>query len=445
MGGEPARSVIMFAYHFPPCVCAPTASLRAEGLARGLSERGWAPVVVTRENGCRCLDERGGSGSPSARPSFIEVRRIRVHSSLLMRLSAFSGRHRESPLSRQGAEVLYKVSRVAMRLTEKRNDWTQRALDEGRRIFSERLIDAIWTTCGPYRTIRVGRRLQRRYGKPWLVDLRDSIGVEGWWKQSFGKAWMRRMSTLAFTCQRWYWFRLLRTASIVTGVSPQESGIDAAALGREVHSIPSGFDEAAWRSLRSTVDVQGEQRPRFIVLYAGLFRGGLRTAGGVFFEGLRRFIDGDSPPPAVEILYLGHEGEGFLAQAAMSRCEGFAVDGGLVSPEEARRAMHRAHLLLHLSPVQGRSGIPGGKLYEYLAAGPPILSVPGQDEFVMQILAETDAGEGASDSDAVAAALRRRYEEWKLGRATMRPLDGLSRFSWSARAQRLAELLGSVA
>ena len=40
------RSVIMFAYYFPPCVCWPTASARAEGLAAGLTEHGWAPIVV---------------------------------------------------------------------------------------------------------------------------------------------------------------------------------------------------------------------------------------------------------------------------------------------------------------------------------------------------------------------------------------------------------------
>ena len=49
----------MFAYYFPPCACWPTASMRAEGLAKGLTNEGWDPIVVTRSNGCACLPSGG--------------------------------------------------------------------------------------------------------------------------------------------------------------------------------------------------------------------------------------------------------------------------------------------------------------------------------------------------------------------------------------------------
>ena len=68
-----------------------------------------------------------------------------------------------------------------------------------------------------------------------------------------------------------------------------------------------------------------------------------------------------------------------------------------MTQDVARAAMVEADLLLVLPPETPEGGMPGGKLYEYLAAGPPILAVPGTDQFVMQVLRDTDAGSGASD------------------------------------------------
>ena len=88
--------------------------------------------------------------------------------------------------------------------------------------------------------------------------------------------------------------------------------------------------------------------------------------------------------------------------------------------------------------------MPGGKLYEYLAAGPPILAVDGTDRYVMQVLRDTGAGEGASNPDEIASVLARRYESWRSGRALPRQLDGLGSFTWPARAHQLADLLDSL-
>ena len=59
--------------------------------------------------------------------------------------------------------------------------------------------------------------------------------------------------------------------------------------------------------------------------------------------------------------------------------------------------MMRADLLLSaFFQRHRRGGIPGGKLYEYLAAGPPILAVDGTDPYVVQVFRDTGGGEGAS-------------------------------------------------
>lgn len=420
--GDPhTSSVLMFAYFYPPCECWPTASARAEGLARGLTEHGWSPIVVTRSNGCPCLDD-----SPSVRTmggeengaTNVEVRRVRVRRSLLARLQ------------RSGVRPASKIATTLILLTEGKDDWPRRALGEARQAFSERTVDAVWTTSGPYRSLGVGRRLQREYGTPWVADLRDSIARGRSLNSAPGaiKAMGRRR-----------WHSVLRKASAVTCVSPEEANVDSDAIGRPVEAIPSGFEPTTWQSIRDEAEAKGLSGSRFVIVYAGaLYR--FRDPAQFFF-GLRRLLDTGVPEQSVGFVYLGPQHERVLAEASRHGVGHVVKAEGRVPLREAHLAMARANLLLLLSPVTGESGMPGGKLYEYLAAGPPILAIPGTDRFVLDVLRETGAGEGASTPDEVADALLRQYAAWHNGTAISRPLRDLDGFSWSARAGQLSELL----
>ena len=229
------------------------------------------------------------------------------------------------------------------------------------------------------------------------------------------------------------------------GVSPQEARIDSRALGRQVHPLPSGFDLTTWKSARTDSDSQRDRDRRFRILYAGTYSGDRIELSGLVFRGLRRFVDLESGRPLITFTYLGPNGNWFMSTAAKHHCEDIAEDGGLVSPVQARLIMMRADLLVLLIPTTREGGMPSGKFYEYLAAGPPILAVHGTDPYVMRILGDAQAGEGASTPEDIAEVVARRYEDWRLGRVVPRPLDGLRSFTWSARAHQLAGLLDSLA
>lgn len=430
------RSVLMFAYYFPPCVCWPTASMRAEGLATGLTQEGWDPVVVTRGGGCSCLRTGSSEATDMSPPTGVEVRRVDVRPSLVERTWVAAGRWRKAGRAGRVAYRLVKPVRKARGLTEHRNDWQRRALAQGTALVRERDVHAVWTTSGPYLTIGVGRRLQRRHRVPWVAEMRDSITRERDWPDLIGRIAGHRL--------RRRWYRDLRKASAVFGVSPQEAEIDSEGLGRQVHALPSGFDHTTWESLRSAGEPQREHDEPFRILYAGAFYGDRVGLGGLVFEGLRRFVDQETGPPAVSFTYLGRQSRYFSSEAAKHGCEGLVEDGGVVPPGEARLMMMKADLLLLLIPTTSEGGMPGGKLYEYLAAGPPILAVHGSDPYVMRILRETGAGDGASTPEEIVEVLARRYEDRRVGRTVTRPLGDLAGFTWASRAHELASVLDSL-
>ena len=311
-----------------------------------------------------------------------------MHPSLVERVWIAARRWRTQGRLGRVSYRLVKPIRKARGLTEHRNDWQSRALAEGKALLRDRDVQALWTTSGPYLSIGIGRRLQRRHGLTWVADLRDSITRE--------RDWADRLSKVAGHHLRRRWYRDLKKASAIVGVSPQEAQIDSEALGVPVYPLPSGFDLEAWKSLRMAGEQSLERGDRFRILYAGAFYGDRVELGGLVFRGLRRFVDAETGRSPISFVYIGRHGRYFLDEAARHGCEDLAQDGGMVSATDARQMMTKADLLLLLIPMSQEGGLPGGKLYEYLAAGPPILAVHGTDPYVAGILRESQAGDGAS-------------------------------------------------
>jgi len=434
IGAQRAMRVLMVAYYFPPCRCWPTASARAAGLAAGLRYRGWVSVVLTRANGCPCLEQDRSDGMPAIVPA-ADVIRVGVRPSRLVRLR--SALTESSPRWIGPVRLTWrKMVTAALLLSERSDDWVSVAVSEGQRVIAERDLNVIWTTSGPYRSIVIGRRLRGVTGLPWIADLRDSVSKRRDWAGGSVHGWMRWI-------QRWRRFPALRAAEAISCVTPQEAAIDAVNLRRPVHVIPSGFDEAEWRHLRKLTHGARRDGSAFRVLYAGTLYPGLREPDR-FLDGVARYVAQGGDPATLRVTYLGPSGDVLVSAAERFGVRELIEDRGSVRPREARQAMIEADLLLAIVSSNGESGVPGGKFYEYLAAGRPILAVPGTDEYVNGVLASTGAGRWASDPAEIASVLRLYVEGWRTGRTQRRPLEEVLDHSWSARARELADLLDAV-
>jgi hypothetical protein len=410
------RRVLMFAKRFPPCNCWPTASERAAGLARGLSNIGWTPVVITRglpTGGCQC-GARDGDGAE--RLEGLEVIRVPV----------------EDWLAGSTPRVL---KRLALSLRAAPDDWVSRAKTAALRYVQHVNVDLVWTTAGPIVSARLGRSLRRKLHIPWVAELRDSV-----WRSSVqvvrgrgAKAWIlrRRASWLA---------RPLRGADAVVHVAPREAQADADLIPRPSYVIPSGFDEIGWAAIHASAGPR-DDAVTFTVLLAGHVYAE-RPGYSTFFEGARMYAQsprGKARP--LRVAYLGPSFEAFRAHAQEHEMADTLVDGGVVSLARSRRAMVDADALL-LIPSAAEYSSPGGKFFEYLASCRPILAVPGTDEFVVDALGQTGHGMCAPNADTVCAALEQvasgaaRVPSW--------PSTALQSFTWSSRSRLLAEVFDSI-
>jgi glycosyltransferase involved in cell wall biosynthesis len=247
-------------------------------------------------------------------------------------------------------------------------------------------------------------------------------------------------------------FRVRRTLSTVRGldladariyVADGEASSDEGLFRSEAHVIPSGFDARSWGQLRQEARhaTRGQDDP-LIVLFAGYVYEE-REGYDIFFRGLRLFEEQAASHRNVRVEHMGPNADPFLASAERNGVREAVMSRGQVSLEESRRAMTRADVLLLIS-ASGARGILGSKMYEYAAAGPPVLAVPGGDDFASSLLHVRRLGTAARTPSEVVTFLQAATQEntnqesWE---ARLQRLDG---YTWGTRSGSLSRLLGSV-
>lgn len=144
--------VLMVAFHFPP-QAGSSGLLRSLKFCRYLPEFGWTPTVLTVEpRAYERVDETQLADIPG------EVKVIRT-------LGLDTRRH----LSIRGA-----YPRL-LALPDRWSTWLASAVPAGLYAIKKHDIDAIFTTFPIATAVLIGYMLHRLTGKPWIVDLRDSM------------------------------------------------------------------------------------------------------------------------------------------------------------------------------------------------------------------------------------------------------------------------------
>ena len=292
-------------------------------------------------------------------------------------------------------------------------------------------IDAVITTSPPGSIHLVGAAVRRATGARWLADLRDPL-------VAFQH---RRADTAATRAREATNERLARL------VARQADAISCVsqAIAEEMHAfeprgvvrtIPNGcdFDDFA--------GIEYERAERFRITHTGGFFGKrdpkpfLEALAGSGLDVVARFV-GDFRTSDREW--------------AESRGLGDRLELVPYAPHaEALRLQRDSEALLLLIPEAGGrgKGVLSGKVFEYLAAGRPILAVVPPDGAAAELIRETGAGVVVAPDDVegmkrALADLHARFEEHGLLSVEL-PRDVKERLSRRARVEETAELLRSL-
>jgi glycosyltransferase involved in cell wall biosynthesis len=402
------RSILLVAYFYPPC--RDTGMLRPAALAKWLPRLGHEVTVLTTS---AYGAESGDAAAGVERTADAQRWRARLHGAeridALFDSDTYSGR--PHPLSK-----LIVPDPLAAA-------WLPFARSRALALHRRHRFDCVITTSPPESVHAVGMALRRR-GVPWVADVRDAWTFEPL-RPPFPTGLQRHLDQRLE--RRW-----LGAADTVVCVS-EPAAADLRRRGiAEPLLIPNGWDpEATGNAEPAPTGLLDPERVSLV--YTGRF-GTYGRDPRPLIEALAR-LAGDDPESArrLELVVAGPitEDEASLLSRDVSPAR--IVRAGSLDRQRALALQREADALLLLAQPT-RSQLLNIKLFEYLAAGRPILALAAGTE-AGRIVAELGGEVVRADDPAAIATALRRVSEGGLERP---PAGAVAPYTYPAPAERMA-------
>lgn len=407
------RRVLLVTYHYPPDQ--EVGALRGEKLVKYLPEYGWRPDVLT-------VDPRHYDHAHPASmvPGIARTRVLPTSRELYARLRRWYlrrsggdaamgvGLGQDVPfVSKSGDHpgLFAAVKRTVLSIAwwpDCASGWWGPAVVAGRRLMRTCRYAGLITTGPPHTAHLVGLALRRR-GLRWIVDLRDP------WVRNPGTPGAIS-SAASDALDRWCERAVLERAdAIVVGTDWLQDEVAGRYphLADRLHVIPAGIDTEDFAGISRT------PADKFRVAHLGSLY--FHRSPGILFAALEELLaDGTLARDQTEIVLAGECSDG-IDPVGLARRHG--LDDllrlpGLIPRAEALAVMASAGALVLFAQRQPLQ-VPA-KLYEYLAAGPPVIAVadPGA---TADLVAQSGRGwvVGPSDRAAMRRALLVAHGRWR--------------------------------
>lgn len=408
---RPLRRVLMLTAAWPPI--ARVGGRRPLRLARRLPALGWEPIVLTPEPDA--VFRASPPTDPSLQAPPVEVLRVGrpVPSTRLHRRAA----------GLPGGRLLQRAVAEAL-LPDQYVEWIPAALAAARRVDAH----AVWATGPPFGMHVAGAAVARMLGLPLILDYRDPWTVA----EGVPRARWQRVPGRAMALRRLERALLERAAAVVyvaDDIRDRTRRAFPTVPSGGWRVIPNGFDGA-------DVGPVAPLRPlRPTLLYAGSCYGSrsMRPVLGALADGFG---------PGERGLRLQIFGE--LDPAAQAFLDAHPLPGRVAVEERVPAAV----LAAYLRGADGLLLIVGGthhtvpaKLFDYMAAGRPVVGLGAAGGAAAAVVERCGIGLWCRDRPGLIAALR-AVEKRAVPYAPV--AAELHRFSADAMAERLVALLDGV-
>ena len=403
----------MVAYHFPPNAGS-SGLLRSLKFCRYLPDFGWHPTVLTAHPRAY---ERVDESQEGEVPTQVEV----------VRAFALDARKH---LSFRGAYP------GLLALPDRWISWLLGAVPAGLSIIRRENIDAIFTTYPIATAVMVGYVLHKVTGKPWIVDLRDSMTEENYpqnkttWKVY---RWIERKAVHHAS-------RILFTASgTIRMYCERYPELDS----RKCMLVPNGYDESDFEGIASNREPTQQVR----LLHSGLVYPWERDPKP-FFAALSRLkaagkISKDTV--SVELRACGSEAE-FQYDVARLNIADLVHFLPALPYRRALQDAANSDALLLLQGACCDHQIPA-KAYEYMRLGKPILALTSDSGDTASLLREAGGATliDLADEDAIYNGLPKFLDRVRTRTHPTTPEQKVQFFSRRGQAERLATCLSAIA
>ena len=428
--GPRRRRVLFVSYLFPPT--GGSGVQRNLKFAKYLPSFGWGMFVLSVKD-IHHFD-RDESLVPKV-PAGTTV--IRTGSADPLRLAYLASRGRKPPSGgtarpREGSRLvrLYRSLRRNVLFPDGQAGWIPFAYARGVRAIREHGIDVIVASVQPVSSAIIARMLSRKTGVPYVIDFRD-----GWTDDPY----LERPSKVHQKAHQVAERRAIMSAAAVTVFGealrrqladryPQKAGA--------IHVLRNGFDPEDFMSLHPAQRDPNRVRLSYVGTLQGYFGANVRSLLSAI-----TLLD-RAEQEMLDVQFIGQVDASLTSVIKGSNAAGSVKFLGYMPHAQALSLLISSDAaLLILQP--GDKASLTGKVYEYIAAGRPIVASIEPDSSLADLLRE--AGHGAwivapTGTQRMAQVLR----ELIGSRGQARNYPGADLFDRRRGARRLTEILNQV-
>ncbi len=304
------------------------------------------------------------------------------------------------------------------------------------RIMKEEDVQYLYSSFRPYADHIVAWILKNLFPRAhWIADFRDPH-VD-----------LNRNNVFFPGLQHWFNRCIIARADTVTTVS-QGLADYLGRYGKTVVVLRNGINPSLNR-------MGGHNRPdKFTIAYTGSIYRDKQTPEPLLAT-LRALLDAEKiSPEKIRLRYTGKDKPIWDKLMMDYGLAGISGSTGIVPLEQSIEIQNSSHINLLLSwSGPYIKGILTGKLYEYLAAGKPILAIinGSRDEEMEGILQGLDAGKvfytpaNGAEARALASFVLSNYSHWEKNgdtQALAAYSKDIQEFYWNVQMDRFVEILG---
>lgn len=257
-------------------------------------------------------------------------------------------------------------------------------------LIREKGIEKMVVTAPPFEFLGYGHTLNKKTGIRWIADYRDDWSTSELDRGNMFKQWVQWMNRPAEK-------KYLSSAAQFCSVSPYYVEKIGAFLGKSGFLLSNGYMPENYAGQYPSFE-------RFTITYVGSIYPSQPIE--MFLQAFQRFMRMN--PEAGEkscLRFIGIAQEPGIKQRilnAMKGHENVLEFTARIPKQEAIEQQARSHALLACAH-SGLKGVPGSKLYEYIALKKPVILYPSDGDILENTLAETQQGLSClSEEDCVA-------------------------------------------
>ncbi len=427
------KKVLIISYYWPPA--GGVGVLRNLKFVKYLRNFGWEPVVFAPENAdYPQLDNNNFDDIPQD----IELIRYPIVEpfSLFRKFTGRNNSDKTNPVyvRKNNAGFLDKFAvwiRANFFIPDARFLWIKPSVRFLSKYLKENKIDAILTDGPPHTNTVIGLKLAAKFNIPFLADFQDPwTQVDYYQMMNIGGRADRKHKQLEQ--------ETFNTAKKLTIASPSWA-LELESIGaKDVDVIYYGYDEADFENLR-----EEPKSDEFVISHAGVL--GVDRKPDTF---MRVLADLCSENPQfkqrLKIKFAGAVDYSIVEMIKENGLEENFIELGNILRLDALKLMLSSDVLfLPVNKADNAKGRLPGKIYEYLRAGKPILSLGIRGSDVEQILIDTRTGGNYEydDYDAIKSYVLSIFNQEYQIKANQ---SEIKKFSSENQTKQLAKYLDGI-